>query len=286
MRRLHIYGIAAIALLGGITPSHATNEATQAQSLQSTKSAATGVILNSDYKPIAGASVNAGNNRTDRTNENGLFYIPNVQIGTKLSISATGYESVSFAWQGTSIKLVLLRNGEKIKPVEIVDDDDVVEAEEQLISSEQIQAAGSAFGSSTFNQGTDDISVAREHHDEVIIEEKKPARNTEQIFYTAEKAPSFPGGQQAMYEWMIKNIRYPETAARNNVQGKVILQFVIEKDGSIGEVKVARGRDKELDAESVRMVKTMPKFIPGRMNGMAVRTWFTLPVSFKLAEAK
>ena len=67
-------------------------------------------------------------------------------------------------------------------------------------------------------------------------------------------------------------------------QGRVIVQFVVEKDGSIGEVKVVRSVDKDLDKEAVRIVKTLPKFIPGRQNGQAVSVWYTLPVTFKLTE--
>ncbi|MDE6317852.1 MAG: energy transducer TonB, partial [Muribaculaceae bacterium] len=75
---------------------------------------------------------------------------------------------------------------------------------------------------------------------------------------------------------------YPTMAMENNVQGRVVVQFVVTKDGSIGEVKVARGKDPDLDKEAVRVVKTLPKFIPGKMNGQAVNVWYTLPINFKL----
>jgi protein TonB len=94
--------------------------------------------------------------------------------------------------------------------------------------------------------------------------------------------PQFPGGDQALMSYLSKHINYPPMAAENNIQGKVILQFVVEKDGKVGEVKVARSVDKDLDREAVRVVKTLPKFTPGRQNGQAVRVWYTLPVTFKL----
>ena len=84
-----------------------------------------------------------------------------------------------------------------------------------------------------------------------------------------------------------KSISYPEGAQDNGVQGKVIVQFVIEKDGSIGKVKVARGVDKDLDREAVRVCKTLPRFNPGRnASGDPIRVWYTLPVTFKLQAAE
>jgi len=122
--------------------------------------------------------------------------------------------------------------------------------------------------------------VVREHKEEIVVEEKKP--EPEKIFTAVEQAPKFPGGDAEMYKWLSNHIRYPEQAAQNNIQGRVTVQFVVEKDGSIGEVKVVRGKDPDLDKEAVRVVKSMPKFVPGKMNGQAVRVWFTLPINFKL----
>ncbi len=94
--------------------------------------------------------------------------------------------------------------------------------------------------------------------------------------------PQFPGGEAEMMKYLAQNIQYPVNAARNNVEGRVVLQFVVEKDGRIGEVKIARTVDPELDAEALRVVKSMPNFIPGRQNGKPVAVWYTIPISFKL----
>ena len=94
--------------------------------------------------------------------------------------------------------------------------------------------------------------------------------------------PQFPGGEAALMKYIESHIKYPPLAATNKVQGKVIVQFVVKKDGSIGEVKVVRSVDKDLDKEAIRVIKTLPKFTPGRQNGQAVSVWYTLPVSFKL----
>ena len=104
------------------------------------------------------------------------------------------------------------------------------------------------------------------------------------MFDAGELMPTFPGCQEELMKWLNKNLTYPTLAAENGIQGTVTVQFVVQKDGSIGEVRVARGKDPDLDKEAVRVVKKMPKFIPGRMNGQPVNVWFTLPVRFKLQQ--
>ena len=90
------------------------------------------------------------------------------------------------------------------------------------------------------------------------------------------------GGQQELMSYLGKNIKYPTIAQENGTQGRVIIQFVVERDGSITDVRVARGVDPYLDKEAVRVVKSMPKWIPGKQNGKAVRVKFTVPVMFRL----
>lgn len=172
-------------------------------------------------------------------------------------------------------------NTVKVTELAIVDDDQVSK-EDEIKTQEELTQTETAFGASDFDQGTDDVTVVREIKNEVVVEEKKP--EPEKIFTAVEESPKFPGGDKAMYEFLSKNIRYPEMAAQNNIQGRVTVQFVVEKDGSIGEVKVVRGKDPDLDKEAVRVVKSMPKFIPGKMNGQAVRVWYTLPINFKLQQ--
>ena len=82
--------------------------------------------------------------------------------------------------------------------------------------------------------------------------------------------------------WLNNNMRYPEAAQQNDIQGRVIVNFVVEKDGSIANVKIAKGVDKDLDREALRVVKKMPKWQPGKNNGVAVRSYFNLPVTFRL----
>lgn len=102
------------------------------------------------------------------------------------------------------------------------------------------------------------------------------------IFTAAEQMPQFPGGEGELMKYISANIKYPPIAMENNVHGKVVVQFVVNRDGTIGDVKVARGRDPDLDSEAVRVVKKLPRFKPGRVNGQPVNVWYTLPITFKL----
>jgi protein TonB len=155
------------------------------------------------------------------------------------------------------------------------------EVQEEIKSQDEIKETQTAVGTTNFDKGTDDINVVREYKNEVVVEEKKPV-DENKVFTAVEQMPQFPGGESALYEYIGKNLRYPPMAAENNIQGRVTVQFVVTKTGSIGEVKVLRGKDPDLDKEAVRVVKSLPKFIPGKMNGQAVNVWYTLPISFKL----
>ena len=102
------------------------------------------------------------------------------------------------------------------------------------------------------------------------------------VFDVVEEMPSFPGGQGALMQYLASNIKYPVVAQENGVQGRVIVSFVVERDGSISDVKVARSVDPSLDREAQRVVKSMPKWKPGKQNGSAVRVKYTVPVVFRL----
>ena len=167
----------------------------------------------------------------------------------------------------------------KVTAIDIVPDEQV-KKEDEIKSQDELKEATTAFGQTNFDKGTDDLNVIREHKNEVIVEEKKPEK--EEVFQAVEQMPQFPGGDAELMKFLSKNINYPTMAMENNVQGRVIVQFVVTKNGSIGEVKVARSVDRDLDREAIRVVKSLPKFIPGKMNGQAVNVWYTLPVNFKL----
>ena len=102
------------------------------------------------------------------------------------------------------------------------------------------------------------------------------------VFDVVEEMPSFPGGQGALMSYLASNIKYPVVAQENGVQGRVIVSFVVERDGSISDVKVARSVDPSLDREAQRVVKSMPRWTPGKQNGQTVRVKYTVPVVFRL----
>ena len=135
-----------------------------------------------------------------------------------------------------------------------------------------------------------EIKMHDKRHRKIIVEnvyENPSVSNTangsdDTIYRSAEQMPRFPGGEAALMKYLESHINYPPEAAKNNVQGHVIVQFVVKKDGSISEVKVVRSLDKDLDKEAIRVIKSLPKFTPGRQDGKAVNVWYTLPVTFKL----
>lgn len=102
------------------------------------------------------------------------------------------------------------------------------------------------------------------------------------VFEYLEEMPEFPGGQTAMMKWLNANMKYPQIAQENGIQGRVMVSFIVEKDGSVSDVKVARGVDPNLDKAAIEVVKKMPKWKPGMQTGKPVRCRFSLPVTFKL----
>ena len=172
----------------------------------------------------------------------------------------------------------------KVTELQIVDDDKV-RPEDEILSQDEKDATDKAFGQTNVDNGQDDRANFQTAVNEVVVETRpveKPKEVTPEIFTAVEQMPQFPGGEEALRKYLASHINYPPMAAENGVQGKVIVQFVVDKTGRVGEVKVARSVDKELDREAVRVCKSLPKFVPGRQNGQAVSVWFTLPVTFKL----
>lgn len=102
------------------------------------------------------------------------------------------------------------------------------------------------------------------------------------IHEVPEVMASFPGGDEALYKWLNQNIKYPSRAQDQGIQGRVMVKFVVEKDGSIGKVEVTRSPDEDLSKEAIRVVKAMPKWKPARQGTRAVRSYFNLPVMFRL----
>lgn len=133
---------------------------------------------------------------------------------------------------------------------------------------------------------TEDDSKQRQTEAYVPPPPPKPKQEevTEEIFVVVEEQPEFPGGNAAMMKFLGDNIKYPVIAQENGIQGRVITNFVVERDGSITDVQVVRGVDPSLDKEAVRVIQSMPKWKPGKQRGSTVRVRFTLPVVFRLQQ--
>lgn len=104
----------------------------------------------------------------------------------------------------------------------------------------------------------------------------------EAIYDAVEEMPQFPGGPSALFEYLSTNIQYPNDAYENGIQGRVIVTFIVEKDGSISNTKVSKTVNPSLDEEAQRLVKSMPHWIPGKQHGEPVRVKYTVPVTFRL----
>jgi len=154
--------------------------------------------------------------------------------------------------------------------------------DEDEIKLDEVQKSDKAVGAFTV-EGNDEVGGEVLKAKEEIAAPEPPKHVEEnKVFDVVEQMPSFPGGMGALMSWLGQNIKYPVIAAENGVQGRVIVQFVVEKDGSITDVKVAKSVDPSLDKEAARVVKAMPHWIPGKQNGSAVRVKYTVPVTFKL----
>lgn len=117
--------------------------------------------------------------------------------------------------------------------------------------------------------------------DKILIEEK---RNTLKAEDFLDEMPSFHGGIAALYKFLSSNVEYPAECAEKNIQGKVIVRFTVFKDGSVGDVGLSKSVDPLLDAEAMRVVKLMPNWNPGMLDGQPVNVWYELPISFVLPE--
>lgn len=115
-----------------------------------------------------------------------------------------------------------------------------------------------------------------------VIVFTQPIEETDNVFDTVDQMPSFPGGQVAMMLYLSKNTKYPALARKNEIQGRVVCTFVVERDGSISDIQVSRGLDPSLDKEAVRVLSSMPHWIPGKQKGKVVRVKCSVPVTFRL----
>ena len=159
-----------------------------------------------------------------------------------------------------------------IKKDEEVNEEDEIRSQEELTESKVTISIADVEGNDEENG--QDIADFREAIAEEVEEEV--------IYEAVEQMPGFPGGDAELMKYIRDNLKYPVIAQELGIQGRVILRFVVSKTGEVGDIKVLRSVDPNLDKEAIRVVQSMPRWIPGKQNGNAVPVYFTLPVSFKL----
>ncbi len=149
---------------------------------------------------------------------------------------------------------------EVIEEIKIVDDD--VKTEEVNFTTEDTK---------------EEVKIQQ-----IELPDEEPDEEIEEVFMVVEEMPEFPGGMAKLMKYFSDNVRYPVVAAENGIQGRVICQFTVWKDGTIRDIVVVKGVDKALDKEAVRLIENMPNWKPGKQRGKAVSCKYTVPVSFRL----
>ena len=164
----------------------------------------------------------------------------------------------------------------------VIKKDSEVKPEDELKTQDQIMETKTAIGSFDV-KGNNDVNGEVLKAKEVIAQPEPPKHEEEsKVFDVVEQMPSFPGGNGALLEYLATHVKYPVVAQENGVQGRVIVSFVVECDGSITDVRVERSVDPSLDREAIRVVSSMPRWSPGKLNGYIVRVKYSAPVAFKL----
>jgi TonB family protein len=177
------------------------------------------------------------------------FFIQNDQLAL-LSLSTSGY-----TWENPSQSAQIVRK----KRFELAETK--IQISIATVEGEDVEGA---------------IDIAELDKPKAIVEDK------EEIYYGVEIPPSFPGGEDEMMKYILDNLVYPALAAKNGIEGRVTIRFVVNKKGEITDVTVLRGLDPSCDEEVIRVVKSMPKWVPGKQNGVNVNVYYTLPIVYKL----
>ena len=164
--------------------------------------------------------------------------------------------------------------------VDKVDESKKLKNQEELNRSNISIAAQDYVGDSKNGMNIDDLKDnQRAGGDQVPVKEEEKAPEVHTI---VEQMPVFPGGEAALLAYLAQHLKYPQKAIRDSVQGVVLLRFVVLENGSIGDVQIIKSLESHCDAEAKRVVKSLPRFIPGKQQGKAVRVWYTLPIRFQI----
>ena len=159
----------------------------------------------------------------------------------------------------------------------VIKKDEEVTDENEIKSQQELTDAKSAISIADV-KGNDEVNG----QDIADIKENVTQEVEEKVWEVIEQMPQFPGGESELLSFIAKSIRYPVIAQENGIQGRVILRFVVSKTGVVSNVEVLRSLDSACDKEAVRVVKTLPNWIPGKQNGVTVPVYYTLPITFRL----
>jgi periplasmic protein TonB len=168
-----------------------------------------------------------------------------------------------------------IRNTIKFTPPVIKPDEAVNDEEEPKMQKEVIEQKA-AVGTVDFSKGTDDVAAP------IAKQAEKITEDNDKPFLVAEKMPQFPGGEIEMMKFINENLKYPARAQEAGVMGKVVVNFVVGRDGKITNIKIVRGIGAGCDEEAIRVLEKMPPWTPGEMGGKAVPVYFTFPITFRL----
>lgn len=157
-----------------------------------------------------------------------------------------------------------------IKPDEAVNDEDEPKMQKEIVEQK------AAIGTTDFNKGTDDVAAP------IAKENAQITEDVDKPFLIVEQMPQFPGGEKEMMKFIAENLKYPGKAQEAGVSGKVVVNFVVGRDGIITQIKVIRGIGMGCDEEAIRVLQKMPPWTPGQMGGKAVPVYFTFPITFRL----
>jgi protein TonB len=170
-----------------------------------------------------------------------------------------------------------MRNTIKFIPP-VIKPDELIQEEDQPVLQKEVLESKEAISNVTFDKGTDDVAAPVATVNNQITEE------SDQPFVIVEQMPQFPGGENEMVKFIHNNLRYPPLAAENGISGTVIVNFVVDRDGKIGRIKVVRGIGGGCDEEAIRVLVKMPTWSPGKQGGKTVLVSYTVPFKFILQQ--
>ena len=193
-------------------------------------------------------------------------------------------EAIASGAQGqVVVRFVILKTGE-VADAEILRSIDPALDKEalRLVSSMPRWTPGMQDGNAVSVRWDEPVTFTLPTAEEIAEMERKKKEKEQQVFDLVEQMPKFPGGQSALMQWLRTNIKYPKESAEKGIEGRVIVSFIVRSTGEITDIKVARSVDPLLDQEAIRVIGSMPKWIPGKQGGEAVNVRYTMPLTFRL----